>query len=659
MATIVTRSGKGSALTFAEMDANFVNINNELANVSLGVLPANSVSATELDNSGDFTVNTLTTTGNISVGDSIKPSSGNLEINTDYLVVSDASGTEKFKIRTDQTPSADQILKYNEITGFVQWANDLGTSSSQIQNEIANTALNDLSDVDTSGVTDGQALVYVSANTQWEPGTVASTTELLNDTSPQLGGNLDVNGNDIVSVSDNINLTPDGNVVVALDNTNEWYEEGSSRLYVNNTTFGSGIAVGDGKRSTPNDAGFGLDAFSFANQFGGSQGGQMTQILYSPASPLAAYGDNTSQAQLGVLRKFEWKDGGSWTKLTDAATTANSNVVLSASDGFVDAEVGDIIRIEGAGDSTSTSMSGNLSVEITAVNGNGNIEISEVATNTGTYDAYLLTDDETAVEWRSGAPYGKHVERHFATTYGDNITSGEGYVDYQLEAKRIYLKPQQNTATYLDLTGTQARMESAQDIILNAGDDVDIRASDSFQFRNKDSDTGENNETVTLIHQRTVTPQGSGSGLIVESSDDKVGSDYPTQLVIRRFDEGNGTNTAHANVEQRIASYDLTLESTKSTLSLNYVDDDNTGAQNNTATLLKFKNSSSETVNANTQSAPDMVEFGVMAQLKSYANTALPTGVAGAIIAISTNSYKPAYHDGSVWKYVADDSTVT
>lgn len=30
MATIVTREGKGSALSFAELDANFVNLNNAI-----------------------------------------------------------------------------------------------------------------------------------------------------------------------------------------------------------------------------------------------------------------------------------------------------------------------------------------------------------------------------------------------------------------------------------------------------------------------------------------------------------------------------------------------------------------------------------------------------------------------------------------------------
>ena len=40
-------------------------------------------------------------------------------------------------------------------------------------------------------------------------------TDVVSDTSPQLGGDLDVNGNAIVSVSGgNIALTPDGSGVV-------------------------------------------------------------------------------------------------------------------------------------------------------------------------------------------------------------------------------------------------------------------------------------------------------------------------------------------------------------------------------------------------------------------------------------------------------------
>lgn len=53
-----------------------------------------------------------------------------------------------------------------------------------------------------------------------QPGT-SIVGELSGDTTPQLGGNLDVNGQDIVSVSNgNILLTPNGSGVVRIDGTN-------------------------------------------------------------------------------------------------------------------------------------------------------------------------------------------------------------------------------------------------------------------------------------------------------------------------------------------------------------------------------------------------------------------------------------------------------
>ena len=58
-----------------------------------------------------------------------------------------------------------------------------------------------------------------SANTvNWLDSTVVADFNLVDDTTPQLGGNLDVNGNSIVSVSNgNITFTPDGTGKVIID----------------------------------------------------------------------------------------------------------------------------------------------------------------------------------------------------------------------------------------------------------------------------------------------------------------------------------------------------------------------------------------------------------------------------------------------------------
>jgi hypothetical protein len=69
---------------------------------------------------------------------------------------------------------------------------------------LLSTAINDLSDVNTSGITNGQVLAYNSTSTNFEPTTI--TSDLVDDTTPQLGGNLDLNSN---------NITGTGNIPAA------------------------------------------------------------------------------------------------------------------------------------------------------------------------------------------------------------------------------------------------------------------------------------------------------------------------------------------------------------------------------------------------------------------------------------------------------------
>jgi hypothetical protein len=83
-------------------------------------------------------------------------------------------------------------------------------------------SIDDLADVDTSSVapTDGQVLVWSNADSEWQPGD--SISEVVSDTTPQLGGNLDVNGSYITSsAGGNIEVGPDttGDFIVRGNNT--------------------------------------------------------------------------------------------------------------------------------------------------------------------------------------------------------------------------------------------------------------------------------------------------------------------------------------------------------------------------------------------------------------------------------------------------------
>lgn len=65
--------------------------------------------------------------------------------------------------------------------------------------DITSQSIGDLSDVNISGATDGQILTYNSGTTQFTAQTPA-TSELVDDASPQLGGNLDGQDNIISAI---------------------------------------------------------------------------------------------------------------------------------------------------------------------------------------------------------------------------------------------------------------------------------------------------------------------------------------------------------------------------------------------------------------------------------------------------------------------------
>ena len=183
MATITTRSGKGSALTHTEMDNNLTNLNTD------------KIEADSTDTLTNKTINTAS--------------------NTITIVEADISDLQSYL--TAET---------NDLTASVTWANvpDANiTQSSVTQHQaalsITESQISDLShyansDVDAhlnqSTATTGEVLSWNGADYDWvaQSGGLA---DIVDDTNPQLGGDLDVNGNSIVSVTNgDIAITPNG-----------------------------------------------------------------------------------------------------------------------------------------------------------------------------------------------------------------------------------------------------------------------------------------------------------------------------------------------------------------------------------------------------------------------------------------------------------------
>ena len=167
-------------------------------------------------------------------------------------------------IASDVTAVANNTTNINTVAGD---ATDIGTVSTNITNvnnvggSITNvnsvagnlTGVNSFAEryrVDSSDPTtslDAGDLVFNTSaaalkyydGSAWNAIVAGAMTDLIQDTTPQLGGSLDVNGQSIVSVSNgNIAITPDGSGKVVMDGLSYPTADGTSGQFL--STDGSG-----------------------------------------------------------------------------------------------------------------------------------------------------------------------------------------------------------------------------------------------------------------------------------------------------------------------------------------------------------------------------------------------------------------------------------
>lgn len=278
MATIVTRAGKGSALTFTEGDNNFTNLNTdkiELTDLSVTQNSASGTGALSYNNTtGAFTYtppdlsNFITSDNNTTYTVSAVDSGDNAIIR---LSGSDSSTDDITLVAGSNitiTPSGDNITIAATDTGI---------------------ALTDLS-VGSEGSASGDGSIAYNNTTgvfTYTPPTAAGIGALANlveDTTPQLGGALDCQGNDIQ------------------DATLEDYKE---TVYSLGSTDSPTITVSNGNVQTVTiTSGLSLPAFSDA-----ATGQTVTLIVTGSgtASGTAAYkfaGGNTTLTSFSVVSIF-------------------------------------------------------------------------------------------------------------------------------------------------------------------------------------------------------------------------------------------------------------------------------------------------------------------------------------------------------------------
>ena len=267
MATIYTRAGKGSALTWTEADANINNLNTaklenvvedttpqlggnldvngqsivSTANANITIAPNGTgdvILSADTVQVGDANANaTITTngTGDLILSTNSGTNSGVITIqdglNNDITVV--PAGTGKVHFETSETRvginntnakittkgTGDLTLDTNSGTnsGSIVIADGVNGNISIVPNGSGNISLTPATgkiilgalDFPTGMGTNGQVLTTNgSTAATWTTVSGGGLTDVVNDTTPQLGGNLDLNTYKIVTASGNMNLEP-------------------------------------------------------------------------------------------------------------------------------------------------------------------------------------------------------------------------------------------------------------------------------------------------------------------------------------------------------------------------------------------------------------------------------------------------------------------
>ena len=169
------------------------------------------------------------------------------------------------------------------------------------------TALGDGNDlqITTAGASSNQVLQWNTSNNRFEPTASAAAGDISVDLTPQLGGDLDVNGNKIVSVANgDIEILPNGSGKVKLDqlffpdtvgtSTYVLATDGASQMYWKQV--GSNITLSDGTNT---------DSYTVGNTLlFSAQSGLTSTIL----DDTVRYGiDNTVVATLSDTQTFNNK----------------------------------------------------------------------------------------------------------------------------------------------------------------------------------------------------------------------------------------------------------------------------------------------------------------------------------------------------------------
>ena len=198
MATIVTRAGKGSALTHTELDANFTNLNTdkiELTNLSVtdsggdgslsynnstGVITYTGPSAADVRAHFSAGEGIDISSGVVSGEDATDSNKGIASFSSSNFTVS--SGAVSVKTDGINDTHIDFGTGTNQVsTADLPEQTNLYYTDGRVTTRINATNLDALSNVHTATPTDGQVLTWDNSNSYWKPAAATGTATTINN----------------------------------------------------------------------------------------------------------------------------------------------------------------------------------------------------------------------------------------------------------------------------------------------------------------------------------------------------------------------------------------------------------------------------------------------------------------------------------------------
>ncbi len=319
----------------------------------------------------------------------------------------DLTGLRNLTISGDLTVSGDDITMGTNTAGNLLIADGTNFNSVAVGSlsEISSVANDDvLLAVDTSG----GGLKKIARSTLVSGlATSGAISNVAEDSTPQLGGDLDVNGNDIVSVSNgNINLLPNGSGKVIMDGN------GSS----------GGVSITDGNIDIRTGTGS-VAKVLFYCESSNAHAQTLQAAPHSAGSSAVLVLPTASGDLVGT------GDSGTVTNGMLAGSIADSklNTITTA-----DKVSGAAVQIDGATDGTSITIADSDK---------------------------LLVDDGGTTKYVNASQLNSYISAEATAIAADNITAGDAAINFTTTAGNITIDAQGND-TDIILKGTDGSSDT-------------------------------------------------------------------------------------------------------------------------------------------------------------------------------------------------------